>query len=133
MSHHASASFKNVASESSIFDTPTEGPPLSSIIHHREFEGDLTGKSEATIQACLVSSDRFGYVGTDRFSGTVKERAGTFVFQHGGIRESGRLRPFGFIVAGSGTGDLAGIRGDILISVNPEGTHSIQLDYEFET
>ena len=69
-------------------------------------------------------------MGTDRFSGSVAGRRGTFVFQHGGVRQGGELRSFGFIVPGSGTGELAGIQGSATISVDAAGTHALELDYD---
>ena len=35
-------------------------------------------------------------------------------------------------VPGSGTGELRGLRGEALISVDPDGGHSFTLDYDFE-
>jgi hypothetical protein len=50
--------------------------------------------------------------------GRLGEREGSFVFQHGGAIEHGVLRPFGYIVPGSGTGDLRGLRGEASIRVS---------------
>jgi hypothetical protein len=130
MGTKARGQFKNVASKSAAYDTPREGPELARVVHDRVFEGDLIGTSKAELHTCLTGGDRFGYVGTDRFSGSVAGRSGTFVFQHGGVRQGGELRPFGFIVPGSGTGDLAGIQGDAAISVNTAGDHVLELDYD---
>lgn len=132
MTTKAKATFKNVNSNHSIYDQPDAGPSLSRIAHEREFQGDLEGQSTAEIQACMVSDERFGYVGTDRFSGRLGDRQGTFVFQHGGIRDKGELRPFGFVVSGSGTEKLAGIYGDVTITVTSDGEHRIEINYDFE-
>ncbi|WP_437925294.1 DUF3224 domain-containing protein [Sorangium sp. So ce291] len=131
MRARARGQFKNVATSSAAYDTPEEGPELSRVAHDRALEGDLIGTSKAELHTCLTGGDRFGYVGTDRFSGSVAGRRGTFVFQHGGVRQGGELRSFGFIVPGSGTGDLAGIQGSATISVDAAGTHALELDYDF--
>ena len=122
--------FTNVASQSTPPDAPAAGPGVGRVTHERRFEGDLVGASQADLQTCLTGDGRFGYVGTDRFTGHLAGRAGTFVFQHGGVREGGELRPFGFIVPGSGTGELAGIRGTATIVVSEAGEHALVLDYE---
>lgn len=126
----ASGTFSNVATKSEPYEAPTEGPALVRVVHDRRFEGHVSGTSRAELQTCVTGDGRFGYVGTDRFSGRVGERAGTFVFQHGGTRDEGKLRPFGFIVPGSGTGALAGIRGVATIVVTDAGEHRLELEYE---
>jgi hypothetical protein len=75
----------------------------------------------------------FGYVGIDHFTGALDGRTGSFVYQHGEMHDQGARRPFGFIVTGSGTGELAGLRGDLLISASADGAHQVKLDYAFET
>lgn len=126
-----SASFSNVGSESATYDTPAEGPSLSRVVHERRLVGELSGTSKAELQTCVTGEGRFGYVGSDRFSGHVAGRPGTFVFQHGGVREGETLRSFGFIVPGSGTGELAAIRGSATIMVSESGEHILELDCDW--
>src|ERR1041385_8399698 len=104
--HRATASFKNTSHDQAAHGEPGDGPPLSRINLAREFTGDLVGKSTAELLACTSGPDRFGYVGVDRFTGRLKGRSGSFVFQHGGMHDKGTLRPFGYVVAGSGTDEL---------------------------
>lgn len=132
MTLRATASFKNISHTQAEYEPASNGPPLSRINIEREFTGDLVGKSTAELQACQPSPDCFGYVGTDRFSGRLKDRAGSFVFQHGGMHEGGTLRPFGYVVTGSGTQQLTGLRGEVRISVSPSGEHTLELNYELE-
>ena len=40
-------------------------------------------------------------------------------------------RTFGHVVPGSGTGDLAGLAGEIEIDQADNGTHTLTLDYHF--
>jgi Protein of unknown function (DUF3224) len=42
------------------------------------------------------------------------------------------LRPFGYIVPGSGTGELQGLQGEATISVSTTGEHTLTLDYDFQ-
>jgi len=130
--HRATASFKNTSHDQAAHGEPGDGPPLSRINLAREFTGDLVGKSTAELLACTSGPDRFGYVGVDRFTGRLKGRSGSFVFQHGGMHDKGTLRPFGYVVAGSGTDELKGLWGAVRIAVAPAGAHTIELDYDFE-
>jgi len=76
--------------------------------------------------------DRIGYVASDRFAGQLGERRGSLVFQHGGPIDRGALQSFGYIVPGSGTGELRGLRGEVTIAVTAAGEHTLTLDYDFE-
>jgi hypothetical protein len=96
----------------------------------RTYSGDVTGESTAEAIVCQTGPARMAYVGVDRFEGTVLGRKGRFVFQHGGIIENGKFVPFGYIVPGSGTDELAGIRGDCVIQVTAPGQHAITFAFE---
>ena len=88
------------------------------------------GESEGDMLVCQISETDFGYVGMDLFKGSLDGRSGSFVYQHGKLHVGGKVKPFGFIVAGSGTGALKGIEGDVLISVSPDWVHTIKLDWD---
>lgn len=103
---------------------------LSRATIRRVYSGDMTGESVAEALVCQTAPTRMAYVGADRFVGMFRGRRGGFVFQHGGIIEKGTFTPFGYIVPGSGTGELAGIRGDCVIRVTPAGEHSVTFIYE---
>jgi hypothetical protein len=47
-----------------------------------------------------------------RFSGTLGGRRGSFVLQGSEIVEQGKIRATWFVVPGSGTGELTGLRGE---------------------
>lgn len=92
----------------------------------------MIGTSTAELLTCQAAT-AVAYVGSDQFTGTLQGRSGSFVFQHTGILEGGRLIPAGYIVPGSGTAGLSGIRGTVTISVTPDGQHWIALEYSIET
>ncbi len=50
--------------------------------------------------------------------------------QHWGLSSVDGERTGGHVVPGSGTGDLLGITGTIEIAVDPDGTHTLTLDYD---
>ncbi|HEY6184307.1 MAG TPA: DUF3224 domain-containing protein [Terriglobales bacterium] len=47
-----------------------------------------------------------------RFRGTLGGRQGTFVLQGQEIVKNGKIKATWFVVPGSGTGDLSGLRGE---------------------
>ena len=66
----------------------------------------------------------------DVFEGSVDGRSGSFVYQHGELHVGGKVKPFGFIVTGSGTGALKGIEGDVSITVSADWVHTITLNWD---
>ena len=132
MSIQAISTFENISWAQSVYDEPAESPSIHRATVARRFQGALTGESIAELFMCQSADDQAGYVATDRFMGRLDSRAGSFVFQHGGALEHGVPRPFGYIVPGSGTDDVRGLRGEVRIAVTAEGEHTLTLDYDFE-
>jgi hypothetical protein len=62
--------------------------------------------------------------------GTLDGRSGSFVLQHGGILSPEGTSSQGTIVPGTGTGELADVRGDGTIAADEDGNHTLTLDYE---
>ena len=79
------------------------------------FSGDIDGKS--TVRALQVlRDDKSASLGRlQRFRGKLGGRHGTFVLQGSEIvenGENGKIKATWFVVPGSGTGDLSGLRGE---------------------
>ena len=132
MRTQAIAAYENTAGDETAYDERAGSPALLRATVRRDFHGDLTGQSVAEVLVCRSAADRLGYVATDRFEGRLGDRMGSFVFQHGGPIDRGVLRSFGYIVPGSGTGELSELQGDVTIAVTEAGGHSLTLDYDFE-
>lgn len=115
-------------------DTPydeREGARLSRVHLTKTFHGDLEGTSAADllIAASPVETSR-AYVGVERIEGTLLGRRGTFVLLHHAISSGtdGQPTTSWTVLADTGTGDLAGIRGTATIAVGEDGSHSLTLD-----
>jgi hypothetical protein len=128
----ARATYVNVSADEAPDDASSESAPISHGRVDRHFDGDIAGDSVAAVLIARGSPDRLGYVATDRFTGRVGDRKGTFVFQHGGSIDRGALTSFGYVVPGTGTGELEGLSGEIRIEFTPPATHSLTLRYYFE-
>lgn len=73
-----------------------------------------------------------GYVVSERVTGRLGNRQGSFVIQHGGLMGPGENpRTFGHVVPGSGTGELTGLGGEVEIDRTEDGKHTLALDYHF--
>jgi len=99
----------------------------------KAFQGDLVGESTAELLMCQADATDLtagaGYVASERFEGHLGDRRGTFVLQHWGLSDATGQRTGGHVVPGSGTGDLAGLTGEVVIAVSAEGEHTLTLDY----
>ena len=103
-----------------VYDEPAEGPKLTQAVVRKRYTGELEATSVARLLTAQGDGGR-GYLASERVEGTLQGRRGTFVLQHGGVDGDGDLRQFGFVVAGSGTGELAGLRGTALFAHHEDG------------
>ena len=109
----AVASFAIEGWDEDVYDAPAEGSALARATVRKRFTGDLAGTSVAELQMVKARPDSGeGYIATERVTGTLHGRAGTFVIQHGGFSlGDGEMTQFGHIIHESGTGELTGLRG----------------------
>lgn len=103
------ADFEVTGWDETVYDEPAEGGSLSRVSVRKTFRGAIEGTSVAEL---LTAANR-GYVGSERFTGTINGRRGTVVYQHGGVDDGDRPRSFGTIIPGTGTGELAGLTGRV--------------------
>src|SRR6266540_3074303 len=72
------------------------------------------------------------FVGFERFVGRIGSRSGSFVVETIGTFDGNEARTAWSVVAGSGTDDLQGLRGEGT-AVAPHGPNgSFSLDYDFD-
>jgi hypothetical protein len=70
--------------------------------------------AESTVRALQLQRDdkSASLVSLQRFRGKLGGDQGTFVLQGSEIVENGKINATWFVVSGSGTGDLSGLRGE---------------------
>ncbi len=90
----------------------TASPALMEIHLSETFSGDIDGKSPVRALQVLRDDKSASLVSVQRFRGKLGGREGTFVLQGSEIVENGKIKATWFIVPGSGTGDLSGLRGE---------------------
>jgi hypothetical protein len=106
-----------------------DGVKLSRAHISKTFSGDLVGTSETDL-ITVTAENPAAYVAIERFDGTVHGRKGTFILQHEAGGADGVPWMTWKIVESSGTGELAGLRGEGQIIIAPDGGHSYVIDYE---
>lgn len=132
MTVHATATFEVKAWEEKPYDEIDEGPKLTRASVTKSFSGDIEG--EGTVEYLMIHRDdgSASFVGLERVVGRVGDRSGSFVLQHTGTFEGGTAKTTWFVVPGSGTGDLRGLRGEGGFASAHAERYSITLDYDFE-
>ncbi|MCB0128803.1 MAG: DUF3224 domain-containing protein [Caldilineaceae bacterium] len=76
------------------------------------YTGDLEGESEMRSFMSYNKGHDTHFVGIERFVGKLHGSEGTFVLQHTGRANGMNVQAEYFVVPGSGTGDLTGLRGE---------------------
>ena len=99
------------SSEATSYDRG-EGPELVEIHLTETFSGDIEGELPVRALQVLHSDKSACLVSVQRFRGKVGGRPGTFVLQGSETVAHGKIKATWFVVPDSGTGDLAGLRGE---------------------
>lgn len=106
-----------------------EHPSLARMSIEKQFHGDLEATSKGQMLAASTSvKGSAGYVAMERVSGILQGRSGTFVLQHSGSMARGAQQLSVTVVPDSGTGELAGLTGKMVIII-ADGKHSYEFEY----
>lgn len=96
----------------------------------KHFHGDLEGSSLGEMLAVMSMETGSGaYVAMERVSGTLGGRHGSFVLMHSATMTRGTPAMSVTVVPDSGTGELAGLTGTLVIQVDAKGAHAYVFDY----
>jgi hypothetical protein len=99
------------SSEANPYDQTTS-PALIEVRLTETLTGDMEGESPVRALQVLRDDRSACLVSVQRFRGKLCGREGTFVLQGSEIVEEGKIKATWFVVPGSGTGDLSGLRGE---------------------
>jgi Protein of unknown function (DUF3224) len=129
---HATGKINVKKYEPAVYDQLVEGPALVRIHVEEDFSGDIEGSGVAEFLQTARSDSEASFVGVERVTGRVGGRSGTFVFQDEGTLKDGVVSGTWFVVPGSGTGELHGLRGEGGFRADLGQGADITLDYWFE-
>lgn len=104
-----------------------DGVSLGHVTMSKTFHGDLTATS--VVHLMVVSTpvaESKAYVAVERVEGVLHGRSGSFVVQHSAVSDPAGQALRVTVVPDSGTGEL---RGEMQISIAPDGSHSYTFDY----
>lgn len=118
--------------EPAAYEEPAEGPALARIHVEESFSGDISGDGVVEFLQAAGADGPASFVGIERVTGTVGGRAGTFLLQDAGTVQDNIVSGDWFVIPGSGTGGLAGLRGEGGFRANLGEGAQVHLDYWFE-
>jgi hypothetical protein len=118
--------------EPKVYHQPDEGPALSRIHVEETFEGDISGGGVVEFLQAAHADGSASFVGMERVTGAVGGREGTFLLQDRGTVEDNVVSGEWFVVPGSGTGGLSGLRGTGGFRADLGEGAQVHLDYWFE-
>jgi hypothetical protein len=110
----------------------SEGPALLEIRLRETFSGDIEGESPVRALEIRRSDRSASLVSLQRVRGKLAGREGSFVLQGSETVEHGKITATWFVVPGSGTGDLSGLRGEGGFEGEFRKGSQGRLDYWFE-
>jgi Protein of unknown function (DUF3224) len=97
------------------------------------YRGDLEGEGTAGL-LMLYHGDDAAYGGYERIAGTLGGRSGSFVLRLDGGFEQGAARTTWTVEEGTGTGELAGLRGEGgYVATHGEPEVAFELRWSLET
>ena len=128
MTKHATGTFE-VKMNPQVSEDNIGDPSVGRMSIDKEFHGDLEDASKG--QMLVAGTDvegSAGYVAIERVNGTLHGHIGTFALQHSGTMTRGSAQLTVTVVPDSGTGDLVGIVGKLMINI-VDGKHFYDFEY----
>ena len=113
------------------YDEADGAPKLTRASVLYGFEGEVSGEGRLEYLMAYLPDASALFVGFQRFMGRVGSREGTFIFQHSGRFANGVATDTWTVMPGSGTGGLAGIRGQVEFSASHQDRYEIIFEYDF--
>lgn len=118
-------------SEQTIREAPSE-VRLTRVTGTQRFEGGIVGEGSVEWLFCYQPDRSARFVGLQRIEGSIDGRSGSLVMEssgdHGGKRSAGHWR----VIAGSGTGELAGVSGEGSFEAPGGAVVTYLLDYQLD-
>ena len=108
------------------------GVQLGRMSIDKQFSGALEAISKGEMLSAMTPvTGSAGYVAIEQISGILDGKEGSFVLQHFGTMDKDKDRLILEVVPNSGTDQLTGLRGSMLIRIE-EGQHFYDFDYGIE-
>lgn len=131
-STHASGRIEVQTYDPQPYEEVDGGPNLVEVHVTETFSGDIEGEGSVRFLQAVRDDGSASFVGIERVVGSIAGRQGSFVLQDAGTLEGNTVKGHWFVIPGSGTGELAGLRGEGGFEAELGQHADITLDYWFE-
>lgn len=128
---HATAAVTVQSSTAEPFAT-VGSAKLTALTLEETFTGDIEGTSQVRALQFVSADGNVSQVSLQSVRGTLNGRRGSFVLQGSGTVDKGNIESLWFIVRGSGTDELTGLRGEGGFKGQFGRGSEATLDYWFE-
>jgi hypothetical protein len=132
MNMHATATFEMKSWDEKPYNEIEGLPKFTRASVTKSFKGDVEGEGALEYLMMYRADGSASFVGLERIVGRLGGRSGSFVLQHSGVFEGGVAKAAYFVVPGSGTGELRGLRGKGDFASGHADEYPMTLDYDFE-
>ena len=109
-------------------DAGVQDPTVSRMSLDKQYHGDLEATGQGQMLAAGSPNSSGVYVAIEHVTGTLGGRKGSFVLHHRGIMSRSQPELAIAVVPDSGTGELAGISGNLSIEI-VDKKHFYSFDY----
>lgn len=105
-------------------------PKLTRASVAKTYTGDIEGEGQVEYLMMHRSDGSATFVGLERIAARISGKTGTLVLQRTGVFEGGQAKESYYVIPGSATGDLQGLRGEGTSTVGHGMEHPFTLGYE---
>jgi anaerobic selenocysteine-containing dehydrogenase len=131
MTQRAEGTFQVTSWDESTYEELDGKEKLTKASMEFGYTGDLEATSKSETLMFYREDGTAAYTGLERITGRLGDRSGSFVLRADGTFENGAARTAYEVVAGSGSGELRGLRGAgsaVAASGQPGGTFTLDYD-----
>lgn len=128
----ANATYVLASWQESAFSEAQGAGKLTRASVRKQYKGDIEGESVLEYVMAYNADGTASYTGFERITGRLGGKTGSFVLRHDGRFEGGVARTKMEIVPDSGTGELAGLRGEGTEANGHAGEFQASFNYWFE-
>jgi hypothetical protein len=111
-STHASGRIEVQTYDPQPYEEVDAGPNLVEVHVTETFSGDIDGQGAVRFLQAVRDDGSASFVGIERVVGSIAGRQGSFLLQDAGTLEGNTVKGDWFVIPGSGTGELEGLRGE---------------------
>lgn len=124
--------FKITSWNETPFSEVQEGGKLTRASITKSYAGEIEGEGVLEYLMTYFMDGSAEFYGLERVTGQIGNRSGSFIFQHTGSFKNGKMNQKSIVVAGSGTNELKGLRGENTLSAGHQQEYPFTFQYEFE-